>query len=341
MYDPAVGRFLSEDPLGFAAGDTNLQRYVSNSPTNHTDPTGLLEADDGNRPEFKRLTDVTPVVEKHVNDSLRRVRRKLRITSDAISAQDREGFLRAVYAELGSNVRGSGVSTPKGSVARLTEIEVWLKSPNLKAGTQYVKLPFSTSRYRQTRIGRYAVVQRFTPPMFYSTSTANHGIAATIKCGSTYIGTDKFGHMFQQGYWYYLASRNRRISLRQFGYYLEGDQRFFGKHQLVKPRPGSSARDLRRKNLTIRAARNRLVSPYVDFLKRMPDYELSDFGLFGSFSTGIISFADMNANSIGYAFYSDLAKNPATFNFDVSKIDFKKLNERHIPNSFDRRVKAD
>lgn len=31
----------SESPLGFAAGDTNLQRYVGNSPTNYTDPTGL------------------------------------------------------------------------------------------------------------------------------------------------------------------------------------------------------------------------------------------------------------------------------------------------------------
>jgi len=40
-YDPAIGRFLSEDPLGFAAGDTNLSRYVSNSPLDSTDPTGM------------------------------------------------------------------------------------------------------------------------------------------------------------------------------------------------------------------------------------------------------------------------------------------------------------
>jgi len=39
-YDPSVGRFLSEDPLGFAAGDTNLSRYVSNSPLDSTDPNG-------------------------------------------------------------------------------------------------------------------------------------------------------------------------------------------------------------------------------------------------------------------------------------------------------------
>jgi RHS repeat-associated protein len=40
-YDPIVGRFISEDPIGFAGVDTNLYRYVSNSPLNGTDPTGL------------------------------------------------------------------------------------------------------------------------------------------------------------------------------------------------------------------------------------------------------------------------------------------------------------
>jgi RHS repeat-associated protein len=41
-YDPKVGRFISEDGLGFGAGDTNLSRYVFNSPTNFTDPSGML-----------------------------------------------------------------------------------------------------------------------------------------------------------------------------------------------------------------------------------------------------------------------------------------------------------
>ena len=40
-YDPEVGRWISEDPIGFAAGDANLYRYVGNSPTNYTDPDGL------------------------------------------------------------------------------------------------------------------------------------------------------------------------------------------------------------------------------------------------------------------------------------------------------------
>ena len=43
MYDPTVGRFLTEDPLGFDANDPNLYRYVTNGPTNAVDPEGTIE----------------------------------------------------------------------------------------------------------------------------------------------------------------------------------------------------------------------------------------------------------------------------------------------------------
>jgi len=44
MYDATVGRWLSEDPIGFAGQDTNLWRYAANAPTTQVDPTGLLDA---------------------------------------------------------------------------------------------------------------------------------------------------------------------------------------------------------------------------------------------------------------------------------------------------------
>jgi RHS repeat-associated protein len=39
-YDANIGRFMSEDPIGFASGDANLFRYVGNSPLQSTDPSG-------------------------------------------------------------------------------------------------------------------------------------------------------------------------------------------------------------------------------------------------------------------------------------------------------------
>jgi hypothetical protein len=43
MYDPKVGRWLSEDPIGFRADEANLSRYVGNSPLLYLDPSGLVE----------------------------------------------------------------------------------------------------------------------------------------------------------------------------------------------------------------------------------------------------------------------------------------------------------
>lgn len=42
IYSPALGRFLSMDPMGYGAGDANLYRYVFNNPVNLTDPSGLI-----------------------------------------------------------------------------------------------------------------------------------------------------------------------------------------------------------------------------------------------------------------------------------------------------------
>ncbi len=39
-YDPQVGRFISEDPIGFDGGDLNLYAYVGNGPVVGIDPSG-------------------------------------------------------------------------------------------------------------------------------------------------------------------------------------------------------------------------------------------------------------------------------------------------------------
>ncbi len=40
-FDPGINQFVSNDPIGFAAGDANLRRYVGNSNPNATDPSGM------------------------------------------------------------------------------------------------------------------------------------------------------------------------------------------------------------------------------------------------------------------------------------------------------------
>lgn len=41
-YSPEQKRFISEDPIGFAGGDTNLYAYVGNDPINRRDPSGKI-----------------------------------------------------------------------------------------------------------------------------------------------------------------------------------------------------------------------------------------------------------------------------------------------------------
>jgi hypothetical protein len=45
MFNPSLGRWMTEDPIGYSAGDVNLFRTVSNNPVNRLDPSGLADKD--------------------------------------------------------------------------------------------------------------------------------------------------------------------------------------------------------------------------------------------------------------------------------------------------------
>ena len=49
-YDPSTGRWMSKDPISFAAGDTNLYRMTGNHPNMANDPSGLDEKDKPKKP---------------------------------------------------------------------------------------------------------------------------------------------------------------------------------------------------------------------------------------------------------------------------------------------------
>jgi hypothetical protein len=44
MYSPDLGRFISEDPIDYEGGDSNLYRFAGNDPVNFADPSGLSQA---------------------------------------------------------------------------------------------------------------------------------------------------------------------------------------------------------------------------------------------------------------------------------------------------------
>jgi hypothetical protein len=81
VFDPSLGRWITEDPIGFGGDDENLYRFVGNSPINNSDPTGLMKKpaaiapvpknkspfdknDDQIRSLLKRLGDEQPAIDK-------------------------------------------------------------------------------------------------------------------------------------------------------------------------------------------------------------------------------------------------------------------------------------
>ena len=62
-YDPAVGKWLSEDPIGFAGGQANLEEYVGNDPLNFTDPSGeQAQEDESQRVNPQQLLSLKPTL---------------------------------------------------------------------------------------------------------------------------------------------------------------------------------------------------------------------------------------------------------------------------------------
>jgi RHS repeat-associated protein len=55
-YDPTVGRWISEDPIGFGGDPSNLYRYVENNPITYVDPTGLKKLET----EYQATGDSVP-----------------------------------------------------------------------------------------------------------------------------------------------------------------------------------------------------------------------------------------------------------------------------------------
>jgi len=83
-YDPRIGKFVSEDPIGFEAGDANLCRYVGNNALNTADPSGLAEAvvDLSQRRDAAEAFTVSIALPEPLRHSLERTR-ELRLRGEA------------------------------------------------------------------------------------------------------------------------------------------------------------------------------------------------------------------------------------------------------------------
>jgi RHS repeat-associated protein len=310
-YDPLTGTFPSRDP---AEDDSNLYRYVKNNPLNASDPSGLTETDDHPRsPGNMRLIDVDRDIEKIINDAI------FSSMVEIVLGGSKSSLPALVYDKLGRNIPGSGVSIGVGEVAQLTGIEVLIEKNLSVRGTASInKIPFETSIYGNTPVGLIfangfpSIPKSGTYPAWLSKAGANHAIAPTIQIKGVLMGTDKFGHFAQQGYWLFKAVELGLIDeseIEDLSRWWEGD-------------PKTPADKKTRKKLEYASS---IVS----------GGSVTTFGYFGSYSTGIISQADSVANRMGYDFYKKLNEDLLhKFSIvDYSREQLEGLNEWLNPSS--------
>ena len=144
-YDPAQGRWLSQDPIGFAAGDVNLYRYVGNEAPGATDPSGLTPPDDdmpqrepghGTNANRERHSQAERARRLQQQNALRRKvqEQKNDVLNDAFQRLDRaiadcEDQLKTAERKMlkgGANAAeyAKEVEQLRESISRLKEIEI-------------------------------------------------------------------------------------------------------------------------------------------------------------------------------------------------------------------------
>ena len=106
-YDPAAGRFLSEDPLGFGGG-INKYSYVMNMPVNWVDPNGL------------------GMSAAQCLELLKDIQRRVEILSDKIAKYDpiADGVGGATY-QAGGQVRRTVPGSHFGQIVGM-QVNLWL-----------------------------------------------------------------------------------------------------------------------------------------------------------------------------------------------------------------------
>ncbi len=108
-FSPNLGRWLQQDPTGYAAGDSNLYRYVGNAPTRAMDPSGLASVPKSEcpstetRPPTLKEAGIEKLVAaldiKDLDTDFSKAREAFDDLEEKIRA-DKTGFLKAVLRQF-------------------------------------------------------------------------------------------------------------------------------------------------------------------------------------------------------------------------------------------------
>jgi hypothetical protein len=278
--------------------------------TAHDAPATDLKAETDDRltPKTIGLVDITTQLEQHVNEMIDASR--IDVSGDATNFAwtdaNKEKLLRRVYDRLGAYKPGTGIFVGIAGIGKEVslhpEVVHWLAHHMDPEKKEIAHVAF-----RDTRYGRNVLNVITGKVVSHKTlRAANHSIAPVLNVRDVLLGTDKWGHFFMQGYWYWDAKLPTDRARYEYGQYMEGDPDLYEeRHKIYR-------------QLAI---------------KWIPGYR---FGYFGGWSTGVVSRADMQANEGGFLFYRKLFDDPAGYKFTVD--DYAKylpnMNEQAWPSKY-------
>jgi RHS repeat-associated protein len=106
-YSPTLGRWLQQDPIGYAAGDANLYCFVLNDPTKYTDPSGELGSSKNSVSVFSEPTEMN-TGDKSLEEDAQALQEREKLiaqcTGDfkAKQCDERKGFLTITARSSGA-----------------------------------------------------------------------------------------------------------------------------------------------------------------------------------------------------------------------------------------------
>ncbi len=137
--DSSVGRFLSEDTIGFSGGDVNLYRYVGNWPNRLRDPVGLFGVGgpgldrDGSVTEYSNGAGELEQVDFNLPDEdpsdAAAEQRKARLKAEHEQEKANRGPLEKFWDDIGDYLRGciSGKEDRKNAANRAEQLRLLKK----------------------------------------------------------------------------------------------------------------------------------------------------------------------------------------------------------------------
>jgi len=106
-YDPAIGRWTTEDPIGFGGQDSNLYTYVGSDPVNFIDPVGLLKLSPG-------MCSKYPTAAARISSLDKRITQKMLNAFAQYGQASRADVLKALRAGQGPDVKPANLPNTCG-----------------------------------------------------------------------------------------------------------------------------------------------------------------------------------------------------------------------------------